>query len=190
MKKTKTLRIVSMLLCLILLFSLVGCGAGKQKKEIELTGENIKDYLSISLEYTGQRKPTIISSLSDYTVLLKVYPVQDVSFNNVELILHFSLGTSSYSKWEVPQSDPAYLYSSEVTNKDGFPNYLVTKIVLPSDGHYEETHVLRGLSIYANDFPQSFSFTPKSGENSVYHFMASDAIPEGTPMYKGTVVLD
>ena len=124
-------RAFALFLVTLLIVFPVGCG-----KKIELTSGNIKSYLSISMEYS---KPVTHTkngvTFAESNVSIKMYPVKDGSFENVEFTVVVSRLSSSL--WTVSSSDRAYDSSNEQT--------LTCKIKLPASGTYTETHTITGM---------------------------------------------
>ena len=136
-------------LIVLLLFSLTitsctGNGATQNRnteevsKEIALTADNIREYLSIEATYGSiQTKYTgspygyynQYESFSDVNV--SIYATSPGAFKNVKLTIGFYVT----SLWELSVSDP--LYSDHGKN-----NYVMFTVILPADGNHQESHEL------------------------------------------------
>lgn len=119
-------RIISVVLLAVLCCSLCSCG---KTKEVELTTENIGEYLEIDTTYGKHETHKSIGINFTYTdVYLKLYPIVSASFNNVEITLEIACP----SEWKVTSSDSAYEKANDTR--------MVLTFKLPADGKYEETH--------------------------------------------------
>ncbi len=142
-------KILCLILVFVLIFSLASCN-GKTTgedtaesvvstaKEIELTKDNIDDYLIISGQYSKiEREYSLGISFgySDFTI--NVEPAVSGKFNKASIVLRVKL---TYG-WSVSSSDPAYSESNE---------YLTTTIRLPYNGTKNEIHSLIASFAYDN----------------------------------------
>ena len=90
-------KLLALMLAAALALSLVACGGGGDggSKEVELTADNIEDYLSLSFETSNLRALNILGtdfgSLQDITI--SAYAVQGGSFNNVQITFEITLPT-------------------------------------------------------------------------------------------------
>ncbi len=121
-------RVIPLVLVMAMtLLTLSGCADGG--KQVELTKENIYDYLEIGTSYGEYKTHTTIGvAFTDVDVYLKVYPVVSATFENVEITAEISCPIG----WKVNSSDSAYSKSDVTVMKFTFR--------LPSDGRFEETH--------------------------------------------------
>lgn len=178
MKKT-----IAILLSVVIILLASGCG-NLSKRETALTEKNLSDYLQISIEFTNQHKNVIADWISEATMIINIMPIQNVSFNRVQLILAVDLG-SSVDAWEVSSSDSAYKYSFSTLDNEECNNYLITKITLPVDGNYSEEHSI--TKSFALKELENFIYQPISENGCIPSYMVTNDIPEGTQMITGTV---
>lgn len=132
-------RIVALVLVIIATFAFTACKKEKSEpstvapsssisvpaiEEINLTPDNIEDYLHIESYGNG-------SSKSAYSV--KVFPIKAGKFENVEITYKVYLG----KYWQLLNSDSAY--KNFKTSDTGY-NYFTHTIMLPVSGETEIVH--------------------------------------------------
>lgn len=149
-------KLLALILAASLAFSLAACGGGDGgSKEVELTADNIGDYLSLSLETSNLRAQNILGvnfgSLQDIT--LSGYAVQGGSFNNVQITFEIQLPEFAF---EVAQSDDAYDENNEET--------LTFTVRLPANGEFSEVHtVSSSVSYDLGDYDIEYTIKEISG---------------------------
>ena len=201
-------RWIAVLLALVMVLGMVGCGGSAKEpeptappeltpeptKEIELTGDNLFNYLHVDISFNK----------NEGTVTINTYPIVGGSFNNVKFIIHRQLtapmSTGSYS---VYMNDSAYKYveglpdSLEVNGEsrpNPYKNWLITVITLPADGKYTETHKIWAdiaLAKIAEDEEFGRKDYLNIGElknGFVSKYFVSDVLPADTPIVTGTFV--
>lgn len=158
------------MLAAALTVSLVACGGSgggdggskenEGSKEVELTADNIEEYLSLSLETSNLRAHNILGtnfgSLQDITI--SAYAVQGGSFNNVQITFEIPLPTlgDSYALFKVAESDDAYDENNETT--------LAFTVRLPANGEFSEVHTVgSSLSYNLDDYDVEYTITEISG---------------------------
>ncbi|MBR5478802.1 MAG: hypothetical protein IKU84_01335 [Clostridia bacterium] len=105
-------RFISYLLVVFVLTTICACSS--ESEPIEITKENIGEYLQINLKESNERsKDDYLGTFYYKDITLEIYPVKDVCFENVKLTI------------EVPQ------YGAYET--DDPP---VFNIILPTNGYY------------------------------------------------------
>ena len=154
MKKT-----ISLILLLVMGLSLWSCGGGSKEivpdelkevetKEIELTVDNIKDYLAFEFDYSKVERQTKIGISFGYTdITMRSYAVSSGSFNNVEITVEIHLTNG----WSVASSDEAY----DRTNSE----VLTCSFRLPASGEYTDTHDLIAAGVYSNPDSKNVYYT-------------------------------
>lgn len=149
-------KLLALILAASLAFSLAACDGGDGgSKEVELTADNIGDYLSLSLETSNLRAQNILGvnfgSLQDIT--LSGYAVQGGSFNNVQITFEIQLPEFAF---EVAQSDDAYDENNEET--------LTFTVRLPANGEFSEVHtVSSSVSYDLGDYDIEYTIKEISG---------------------------
>ena len=105
-------KFISMLLAVILCLSMCACGASSSPaapKEIELTKDNIGDYITISGEYkNGDYHSTILYYVSTADLDFKAYSTVAGSFSNVEITVRADLSEKTGAigeKWHMADSE-------------------------------------------------------------------------------------
>ena len=134
---------IALLLAAALCLSLGACsskGNGKTANEVELTTENILDYLNIEITYEKTGKISILGK-PEMVETITIYPVQGGSFKNVKLLI-----TGFPKVWTADSSE---LGSSFSQNADSSMKQTLTKITLPSNGNYTCTHTYYGDTVLA-----------------------------------------
>ena len=188
---------LSLFLVLIMCLSLCACGSDtdtdtksvstekEENKAIELTTENISEYLVIKYHYSDKELGPIVAYASA-TVTIEIYPIKGGSFNNVNLILNTTIG----NHWEVAESDSSYKYLKTLNaewSDDTWKEMLITEIQLPADGKYTETHTITGISTHElpTDKEKKWNSLDSDGVNK---YDASTYLEEGTPYVTGTFI--
>ena len=150
-------KLLALILAASMAFSLAACGGGGDEgsKEVELTADNIGDYLSLSLETSNLRAQNILGvnlgSLQDIT--LSGYAVQGGSFNNVQITFEIQLPEFAF---EVAQSDDAYDENNEET--------LTFTVRLPANGEFSEVHTVgSSVSYDLGDYDIEYTIKEISG---------------------------
>ena len=155
-------KLLALMLAAALALSLVACGGGGDggSKEVELTADNIEDYLSLSFETSNLRALNILGtdfgSLQDITI--SAYAVQGGSFNNVQITFEIPLPTlgDSYALFKVAASDDAYDQNNETI--------LAFTVRLPANGEFSEVHTVGSdLSYNLDDYDIEYIITEISG---------------------------
>ena len=155
-------KLLALMLAAALALSLVACGGGGDggSKEVELTADNIEDYLSLSFETSNLRALNILGtdfgSLQDITI--SAYAVQGGSFNNVQITFEIPLPTlgDSYALFKVAASDDAYDQNNETI--------LAFTVSLPANGEFSEVHTVGSdLSYNLDDYDIEYTITEISG---------------------------
>ena len=100
---------IALLLAAVLCLSLAACGGNEN--EVELTPENILDYLNIEITYENTGKKNILGQ-PEMVETITIYPVQGGSFKNVKLLI-----TGFPKEWTAASSE---LGSSFAQNAGSF----------------------------------------------------------------------
>lgn len=153
---------IVLLLVLIMTLSLCACGkdAGKKNddapKEVELTTDNIEDYLAFTFDYAEvTKKNNVLGIPHGYTeITLSTYAVRGGTFNNVEITVEVPLSVG----WEVSSSDKAYV--------EGDADTLTCSFRLPANGDYSETHDLSSITAIDPKTNVKYQITNVSGSYS------------------------
>ena len=132
-------RILALILVIALCLGLCACGGGKTT--VDLTKENIEEYLDFSVSHSSARiqQTNIMGvnlSFSEVDVFLKIYPTVPGGFENVSI----SMKIHCPNNWEVDSSDREYDPNDTST--------MTFTVDLPANGEYNETHTI-GRSYYA-----------------------------------------
>lgn len=126
-----------LLLVLAMMFTVCSCSFSK---EIQLTAENIEEYLIINGQYSNYEMQNIGGFyLQNADFIITVDPRIPGAFYNVSIMLKVKLSED----WYVMSTDPAY---------SGGDEYLTTTIILPADGSKEETHRLQAFGLKASQY--------------------------------------
>ena len=117
-------------------------------KEVELTTDNIKDYLAFEFDYSKvERKEKLGISFGYTDITMNSYSTSAGSFKNVDITVEIPL---SYG-WSVSSSDEAYnAYNTEVLN---------CSFRLPASGEYTETHDLIASVYFTNPDSNNIQYT-------------------------------
>ncbi len=129
MKKHITIAMIILLVPMCVFLS--ACSSqSKQPQPIELTIDNIEQYLTMQFEYMNFKSTRLgDSSLSVGSVelLLSTYTARSGSFDDVSITLEIStIG------WKATSTDAAYIEEDDEST-------LILNFKLPSDGRYNET---------------------------------------------------
>jgi len=96
---------------------------------IELTTENLSEYLEMGLKYGERDTHSAIGiSITYVDVFFDVYPVVPAQFNDVKITARISCPNG----WSAKSSDSAY--------DEDDPENMIIEFRLPADGKYSETH--------------------------------------------------
>lgn len=124
---------LSLMMVLVMSWSLVGCSLSGEAKEIELTKSNILDYVTISGRYMDFRTDYTVYE-GEYVEFLKVdfefetEPVVEGRFEDVKIDCIIYIGNAGDS-WM------AY-WPEEYANSEG--GYIEVSLELPANGKFEE----------------------------------------------------
>ena len=182
--RNKMKKWIALLLTAVLCLSLAACG-GKEN-EVELTPENILDYLNIEITYEKTGKKNILGQ-PEMVETITIYPVQGGSFKNVKLLI-----TGFPKEWTAASSE---LGSSFAQNAGSFKPTL-TKITLPSDGNYTCTHTYYGDTGFAElpknkDSAKGWEYISVTEIDESYeNWFGSDFIKAGDKVITGTFKAD
>jgi len=77
-------KIISILLITVIAFTLCACGG---KKSVELTADNINDYIQFDGEFTNGKYTKSIVNYAEAILEFQAYPVAVGKFENVEITL-------------------------------------------------------------------------------------------------------
>lgn len=170
---------------LVMLLALCACGADKS---VELTNENIGEYLHVEVnsEQSGTGNPwqgKAWNPIMKQTV--NIYPIQGGSFNNVVLYIYIP-GTND--DWELIDGD-SYIEQCKDENSTWYGlTYL--KIVLPADGNYTASYSYEGSAIAEiPETKQTDSFFKDEGFTAG-QIKAFNLFEEGTKAVQGTFTPD
>lgn len=171
-------RLLALAMCGLLVTGLLaGCGEAKTK-ETELTWENIGEYLAIDISYSnaGNRMGRTILEQT-----IKIYPVKDGSFNNVELLLVPDAQTG----WELIHPSSTCVQCSD---EDAvLYEFSIARVTLPSDGYYECTHEFKGLGLTKVPSDYAYEWSDMDTEVDKYWVEAfGDFVELGEPIITGT----
>ena len=144
MKKT-----ISLLLAIILCLSLCACSDGtKAPAEVELTVDNINEYLAFEFDYSKVERESKIGLSFGYTDLtLSTYAVAAGSFSNAEITVEIPLTNG----WSVSSGDEAY----DENNSD----VLVCTFRIPASGTYTDTHDLIASVVFSDPDSSNIRYT-------------------------------
>lgn len=137
-------KLIALLLAAALALSLAACGGSK---EVELTTDNIEEYLDFDFDYSKVDRQQKIGITFGYTdITCSTYAVQAGDFNNAEVTVEVSLNNG----WEVSSSDTAC--------DENNPETLVMTFRIPADGEYTETHDLIASLVFQDPDAQNISY--------------------------------
>ena len=187
-------RVISFVMVLVVCLSLCACKEATveptvppttestEPKEIILTTDNINEYLVMKVKFEGS------------TVSIETYPIVGGSFNNVELVLNVYLGDPWF---KISPNDPSYKYSiAAIPNvpegdywEDFSPeNYVLTRIKLPADGKYTESHKFISTTWAHEDEEYEIVYGESIYRNGIITALSSEYFPKGTPHVTGTFI--
>ena len=115
-----------------------------------------------------------------------IYPTGAGQFDNVELYVINCIDL--YGIYSVVSTDSAY--------ETSIPGWFISKVVLPSDGYYNETHTLNDAplnttGVSAKD-EENINYAEEFSENVItddyMSILISDAVPEGTKIVSGKFI--
>lgn len=101
-------KLLSLMLAAALALSLTACGGSKKPQEIELTTENIGDYISFSGEFTdSEYHQTLLYYISTSTIDFQAYSTTAGTFNNVEITLQANIDNEGAigEKWRLADTE-------------------------------------------------------------------------------------
>ncbi len=177
--------IIVAILCMVLLA--IGCAnsdadTGQGDAGIELTSDNILDYIHVELncEQTGTNIAN--APVMDYTI--NIYPIKGGSFNDTELIMGLGVSAPSWNMIKAGCND------IETCTDVNSPYYGITyiKIDLPADGYYSTTFTYSGESA-ATRVPgnrDDYKFDSSFSEEKIKQF--PKIITEDAKSVKGTFI--
>jgi hypothetical protein len=180
---------IALLLAAVLCLCLCACGGkdnGDTTNEVELTTENILDYLNIEITYEKTGEKNVIGQ-PEMVETITIYPVQGGSFKNVKLLI-----TGFPKEWTAVSSE---LGSSFAQNTDSSFKPTMTKITLPSDGNYTCTHTYYG-DIFAElpedkDSTKGWDYISVTEIDESYeNWFGSDFVKAGDKVITGTFKAD
>ena len=124
------------------------CACSSEPEPVELTTDNIEDYLAFSFDYSDVERQTKIGISFGYTDLtLDCYAVASGSFTDASVTVESPLTNG----WGVSSADKAY-------NPDDTET-LVCSFRLPANGSYSETHDLIAAIAYSDPDVQNIAYT-------------------------------
>lgn len=142
------------ILALTLILSLAACGGSSEPaapQEVQLTTENINDYLALEFDYSKVERETKIGLSFGYTdITLKSYAVAPGSFSNAEITVEVPLTNG----WSVSSSDEAYDENNTET--------LTCTFRLPASGEYTDTHNLIASIVFRDPDSNNVKYTVTS----------------------------
>lgn len=189
-KRNQIFSLFSIFLMVLLLSACSGGGSSATSgpKEIELTWENISDYLRIEYSFSPS-KVTPKYGYKTMDVTINVFPVAEGSFDHVEIIPIITLkpGGGRGNNWQVIDDDLSYKYIKDLD--DEYKGYLISHIALPVDGKCTETHTITQLVGLPDNLPDNGVYEFTENTATVYRLWASAELPEGTPEITGKVIL-
>lgn len=134
-----------LIIALVLMLSLASCG---KPKEVELTADNIEDYLSFEFDYSRVERDTKQGFEFGFTDLtVKTYGKVPGSFKDAYVTIEIPLTNG----WTVSSNDKAYIKN--------YPDVLALSFMLPASGDYSTNH----------DLIASISFTEPNRNNVKYN---------------------
>lgn len=174
--------IINILVLSLVMMCLSACGSNDNgnasKNGVELTADNINEYLQI--ETTYEKDGTHVAGRPVMKQTVKIYPIKGGSFNNTEIILSIGNGAD----WELQTNDSNVEVCKDDTNKYWYGiSYL--KIVLPANGEYEKSFIFNGevTSKIPSDKTYKFEKEFTDGQRQAYNLIGDDTKP-----IKGTFV--
>lgn len=99
---------LALILTAALALSLAACGGSKKPQEIELTTENIGNYISFSGEFTdSEYHQTILYYVSTSTIDFQAYSTAAGAFSNVEITLRANIDNEGAigEKWHLADAE-------------------------------------------------------------------------------------
>ena len=139
-------KIIALLLAALLCFTVCACGGAP--KTVELTTDNIEEYLSFNFAYGDVERQTKLGISFGYTDLtMKTYAISSGNFENVKITLSVPLKNG----WAVSSSDSAYNKADSET--------LTITFTLPASGELTATHDLIASMVYSNPDNQNINYT-------------------------------
>lgn len=133
-------KVVTIILCCIVAIGLSACGgtSGGASKTIPLTADNITEYLSFDGSFiNGTFTEGTIMNWADATLELQTYPVQDGTFNNVEITLIAS------------SDDSTFTYMNDLGNywhlegaEEGEDKEIKITVSVPFDGRFQKKYAV------------------------------------------------
>ena len=141
-------KIVALLLVLTMCFSLVACGGTKTPSEVQLTVENINDYLAFEFDYSKVKRESKLGISFGYTdITMRSYAISAGSFSNAEITVEIPLTNG----WSVSSSDEAYDKNND--------EVLVCSFELPVSGEYTDTHELIASMVFSDPDGKNVKYT-------------------------------
>lgn len=102
-------KLFALMLAATLTISLISCGGGSEKpKEVELSKDNIADYISFSGEFTdSEYHQTLLYYVSTSTIDFQAYSTVSGTFENVEITVRANIDDTGAigEKWHLADSD-------------------------------------------------------------------------------------
>ena len=137
-------KLMALILTAALALCLAACGG---TKEVELTKDNIEEYLDFDFDYSEVERQKTIGITFGYTdITCNTYAVQAGDFNNVEVTVEILLNNG----WSVSSSDTAY-------DKNN-PEILTMNFRIPVDGEYTKTHDLIASIVFQDPDAQNINY--------------------------------
>lgn len=141
-------KIFALFLAVIMTLSLTACGGETKNKEIQLTTDNISNYLAFEFDYSKVERENTLGISFGYTdITMKSFAVSAGSFDNVEITVEIPLTNG----WSVSSSDKAY----DENNSE----MVICSFRLPASGEYTDTHDLIAAMVYKDPDSSNIKYT-------------------------------
>lgn len=183
-------KIIAFLLIVVMCLSIAACGesnsdtgttASGNSNEVELTTENILDYVHVSISY--EKTGTSILGTPEIERTITIYPTVGGNFNNVQILI-----------WDMPKDCKFQSAGSDMRlhDIDNMGQASLKRILLPADGNFTCTDKILGNtglskvpsskdSVNGWDYISIASIS-ESNEN----WFGSDFVKAGDPVVTGT----
>jgi len=163
---------------LLVVFFLTACQE-EEPEEVELSWENIGEYLAIDIAYANGG-PSFGGGMI-LQEIINIYPIRGGSFNNVELLL---CPDYELEGWDLINPNDSYTQSGD---ENSYYRESLARIKLPSSGEYQCVHEFRGVSVYSIPLPYTDGWSEKDttiDENWIKKY--GDFVEVGEPIISGT----
>lgn len=137
-----------LLLATLMALSLIACGREAKEKEVQLTTDNISDYLAFEFDYSEvERQKKLGISFGNTDITMRSYAVAAGSFNGVSITVEIPLSNG----WSVSSVDKAY--------NENNSEVLICSFRLPSSGEYTDIHHLIASMMYSDPDSRNVKYT-------------------------------